>query len=132
MEAQGGPSLSPQLSDRRLEPGRGQSLSQVTNNRTRGNGPKLCQGRFSLIRKNSFTERAVKHWKGLPTEVVELPPLEVFKRCAELLLGMWLSGGLGTSGLAVGTNNLNGLFKENDFMILIFSNPCHGSVQSRA
>jgi len=47
----------------------------------------LCPGSFRLdIGNNFFMKKVVKHWKGLPREVVESPAMEVFKRCVDMAL----------------------------------------------
>ena len=54
----------------------------------RGDGFKLCQGRFRLdIRKHfSISQGAVRCWNRMPGEMVVLPSLEVFKKHLDVVL----------------------------------------------
>jgi len=76
-------------------------FSKACCDRTRHNGFKLREGRFRLdIRKKFFAMKLVKHWNGLPRQIVEAPSLEIFKVTLDGALSnlVWLKMSLLTAG----------------------------------
>ena len=60
--------------------------------RTRGNGFKLCQGRFRLDNRKNFSQRVAGHWHRLPREMVGSPSQDVFKNHGDLARRAVVSG----------------------------------------
>ena len=87
------------------------TLKVLLEDRMRGNGSKLYQGRFRVHIVKSFSEQVVMHWA-----VVGSPSLEVFKSCGDAALRDVVSGH-GGDGLMIRQGDLFGLPNFNDSVI---------------
>ena len=98
-------------------------FSHLTSDRMRGNGLKLCQGRFRLgIRRNVFSERLAVQWHRLLREVLESVFLEMFKERVGIALRQMVSGHRGDR-LMVELDDLVVFSNLNGSMILWFTIP---------
>jgi len=67
---------------------RKQLLTLVDSDRIRKNCFKIKEVRFGLdVKGKVFREKMVRHWHRLPSETVDVPPLEVFKARLDGALG---------------------------------------------
>ena len=77
----------------------------------RSNGLKLWLVGFQLyIRKNFFSERVVRHWYRLSSEVVESLTLEVFNKRGNVALRDMVSGH-SDNGLTIGLGDFSAHFQ---------------------
>lgn len=87
-------------------------FSQVTSNRSRGQGFKLHHGWFSLdIRKIFVTDWVVVHWNWLVKEGVKSLSLETLKNHVDVALRDMNSGRTVSVRLMAGLNDLRDLFQ---------------------
>ena len=83
-----------------------------------GNSLVMCHKRFRLdISKNFISERVIMYWNRLPSEVVESPSPDVFKKSVDVALSDVAESGH-EHGLMVGLDDLVGLCNLNDSIIL--------------